>query len=345
MTDGFDRPPRPAGGVGPRIAACALVVGVGVLVALLLIPGIGNHANAGDRGETATSKPSAVRSERLGDLGDQLPAKDRMDRLADIEEVRIRVDGTQRKALVYIPSGVRKDAPAFVAVHGYTSSARELIRRTSYVDMAERNGWILAVPQGLEYANGQSAWNAGTCCGGAPTEGTDDVAFIDALAHELVVRYDADARRMFYQGYSNGAMLGYKVACRAEQPFSGFALLSGTLVTPCDQTSGAPIVAIHGLRDGTVPYTGSRWRVGLQTKLQPVLDSTNTMAALNGCRSPLGTDAPRDEQVRVLHGDCPSDAPVELVTVANMTHQWTEDDARYGIDETRFATKWLLRHA
>ncbi|MQA02346.1 MAG: hypothetical protein GEV07_06330 [Streptosporangiales bacterium] len=344
MADGPGRPTTPAGGVGPRIAACALIVGVGVLVALLLIPGVGNRASAGDRDEPGAT-PTPVDSKSLHDFGDRLPAKDRTARLADIEEVRIPVDGVTRKALVYIPSGVSKNAPAFVAVHGYTSSAQALVRRTSYVDLAERNGWILAMPQGRKYANGQHAWNAGTCCGGAPSAETDDVKFIDALAKELVDDYGADRDRLFYHGYSNGAMLGYKVACRPQQPFRAFAFLSGTLVSPCTQSSGAPILAIHGLRDGTVPYVGSRWRVGLQTKLPPVLDSANTAAVLNGCRSPLDSSSPRDRQVRVLEADCPSESPVELVTVSNMTHQWTEDGDRYGLNETRYSTKWLLAHS
>lgn len=347
MSDGRGRPTAPsAGGLGPRIAACALVAGVGVLVALLLTPGIGGRTAAGEENGKASPTATATRSgDGIDDeFQDRLPTQDQRAKLADIEELRIDVGGVVRKALVYIPSGVRSDAPAFVAVHGYTGSAPAMIRRTSYIDLAERNGWILAFPQGLKYADGQNAWNAGSCCGGAPTAGTSDVKFITTLGQRLVSQYHADPSRLFFHGYSNGAMLGYRVACQTDQPFSGFALLSGTLVSPCRKTSRVPILAVHGLRDGTVPFSGSRWRVSLQTELPPVTKTIDTMATLNGCKGKLSSRTPKSAAIRVYSAKCPASATVQLVTVSTMSHQWTEDSDRYGINETTYSTKWLLEH-
>lgn len=342
MADGRGRPTAPsAGGLGPRIAACALVVGVGVLVALLLTPGIGGRTAAGDESD-GLATPSATESG--AEFRDRLPTENQRAKLADIDEVRIDVDGVVREALVYVPSGVQEDAPAFVAVHGYTGNAPSLVRRTSYIELAERNGWIVALPQALKYADGHTAWNAGSCCGGAPTAGTSDVEFVTMLAERLVDQYDADPERLYYHGYSNGAMLGYRLACQADQPFRAFALLSGTLVSPCEETSDVPVLAVHGLRDGTVPFRGSQWRVSLQTSLPSVTKTVKTISQLNGCKGKLSSDDPKSEPVRVFSENCPQDATVELVTVRAMAHQWTEDASRYGIDETAYSTKWLLQH-
>lgn len=346
MADGGNRPTTPpARPVGPRIAAATLIAGVGILVAVLLAPSLGGRVAAGV-GSEESARPSAASSTDVDDeFETRSPGQDRLAKLADIKELRIQVRGEMRKALVYLPSRVRAGAPAFVAVHGYTGSAPAMIRQTSYLDLAERNGWIVAFPQGLRYADGQHAWNAGTCCGGAPSAETADVKFVTTLARRLVSQYGADPERVFYHGYSNGAMLGYRVACQAKQPFSGFALLSGTLVSPCDQTSGVPVVAIHGMQDATVPYAGSRWRVSLQTELLPVRDTVDTVAAHNGCKGQLTSRAPDNARVRSFTAECPEGSTVALVTVRDMQHQWTEDAATFGIDETEYATTWLLDHA
>ncbi|MBO0827078.1 MAG: hypothetical protein J2P24_04780 [Streptosporangiales bacterium] len=341
MADGGSLPPTPpaARTLGPRIIAAALVVGVGVLVGVLLGPAFGGRTAAG---AGSTSRPNATESPDEFENSSVPP--NRAQALGDVRQLRMRVGGVNRTALVYRPPTARTGAPVFVAVHGFTSSAQAIVRHTSFVDLAERNGWIVAFPQGIRYADGQRAWNAGTCCGGAPTADTPDTTFIVELAHYVVDAYHANPKQLFYEGHSNGAMLGYRIACSANQPFAGFALLSGTLVSPCRSTSKVPILAMHGLQDGTVPFAGSRWRVSLQTRLEPVTETLDTVAALNGCHGALASRSPAAAEVRVFTSTCPRTATVALVTIRDMQHQWTESADRYGIDETRYSTTWLFEH-
>lgn len=327
---------------GPRIVAAALVVGVGVLVGVLLGPAFGGRAAAG---AGSSGGPTANASESPDDqFEDNTVPPNRLQALGNVRQLRMHVGGVNRTALVYRPSTAHTGSPVFVAVHGFTSSAQAIIRHTSFTDLAERNGWIVVFPQGLKYADGQRAWNAGSCCGGAPTAHTSDTAFVIKLARYVVTAYHANPKQVFYEGHSNGAMLGYRIACTANQPFAGFALLSGTLVTPCHHTSEVPILAMHGLQDGTVPFAGSRWRVSLQTRLQPVTETLDTVATLNGCQGAMASRSPAGAEVRVFTSSCPRTATVALVTIRDMQHQWTESAARYGIDETRYSTTWLFEH-
>lgn len=353
MADGGSLPPTPrshgsaragtptTSTFGPRIVAAALVVGVGVLVGVLFGPAFGGRAAAG----AGTGQPTTNASESPdAQFENSSVPPNRVQALGDVRQLRMRVGGANRTALVYRPPTAHPGSPMFVAVHGFTSSAQAIVRHTSFVDLAQRNGWIVVFPQGLKYPDGQRAWNAGTCCGGAPVADTPDTTFIIRLARYVVKAYDANPKQLFYEGHSNGAMLGYRIACTPGQPFAGFALLSGTLVTPCRHTSKVPVLAMHGLQDGTVPFAGSRWRVGLQTRLQPVTETMDTVAALNGCHGALTSRSPAGAEVRVFTSTCPRTATVALVTVRDMQHQWTESAARYGIDETRYSTTWLFEH-
>jgi poly(3-hydroxybutyrate) depolymerase len=84
--------------------------------------------------------------------------------------------------------------------------------------------------------------------------------------------------------------------------------------------------------------------VGLQTRLEPVMDTLNTVATLNGCTGALASRSPAGAEVRVFTSTCPRTGTVALVTIRDMQHQWTESATTYGIDETRYSTTWLFEH-
>lgn len=316
----------------------ALVAGTGLCATVLLAPGARDLVSAGDPTPAvsadghARSSPTA-RSWVHGSALDQL------------QEIQLRVHDRIRHTLVYRPEDAGPDATAFVVVHGLTGNPAKTARNTAFLRLAQQHDWVVAFPEGRAYNGGVRAWNAGSCCGGAPRADIDDVQFLTKVAATLVSQYQVDATRVFYTGISNGAMLGYRIACQEHQPFAGFAVLSGTLVSRCDETSGAPLLAIHGTRDETVPFAGSRWDAHLRTRLTPVMQAVQIVADRNGCGQ-LKRRPAADRHLRTLAAtDCPPGGSVQLVTVRGMGHAWVEHARRFGIDETRYAVRWLTAHA
>lgn len=311
-----------------------------MLATVLLVPGARDLIAAGDPTPAVTGdghgrhagSGTTPRSWAHGSAFDQL------------QEIQLRVHDTIRHTLVYRPEDAGPDATAFVVVHGLTGNARKTALHSEFLRMAQRHGWVVAFPQGRAY-HGVRAWNTGSCCGGAPRAGTDDVRFLGKVAATLVTRYQVNANRVFYSGMSNGAMLGYRIACQEHQPFAGFAILSGTLVSRCDSTSGVPLLAIHGLRDETVPFAGSSWDAHLRTHLMPVTEAVQLVAHRNHCGS-LASRPVRDRRLDAYAATgCPAGGSVQLVTVRGMGHAWAENARKFGIDETRYATRWLATHA
>src|SRR5436853_42181 len=89
-------------------------------------------------------------------------------------------------------------APALVLVlHGAGGWAQGFARHTGFSRVAEREGFVVAYPQGLE-----RRWNDGRG-NGTPH---DDVGFVRALVDTLQRELGVDQRRIYATGISNGAM-------------------------------------------------------------------------------------------------------------------------------------------
>lgn len=121
---------------------------------------------------------------------------------------------------------------------------------------ADKRGFIVAYPQGLEPAETVSAlipgwpkgwlvgghtWNAGSCCPGASRKKTDDVQFTRDLLDQLkgglvkkVSNIDIDPQRVYACGGSNGAFLTLRLACEAPELFAAIVPVAGVLA---NQTS------------------------------------------------------------------------------------------------------------
>merc|ERR1712000_662580 len=62
-------------------------------------------------------------------------------------------------------------------------------------------------------------FNAGGCCGTAPSRGVDDVGFMKAIAGYLVDSMCANADALFATGFSNGGMMTNRVGCELAGTF------------------------------------------------------------------------------------------------------------------------------
>ncbi|MCB1155654.1 polyhydroxybutyrate depolymerase, partial [bacterium] len=95
----------------------------------------------------------------------------------------VEVGGVARSYIVHQPPGttLQRPAPLVIVLHGGGGRARQVARATRFSELADREGFIVAYPNGTGRGPLLLTWNARYCCGHALRENADDVAFIAAL--------------------------------------------------------------------------------------------------------------------------------------------------------------------
>ena len=105
----------------------------------------------------------------------------------------------------------------------------------------------------------EPGWNAGYCCGSGWVEGIDDLAFLRELIERKCAEFDVPASRVYWAGFSNGAMMAMRFAAEHPEWCAGVIAASGSVGTQTGQlapTTPVPIYLMHGEQDVLVPYQG-----------------------------------------------------------------------------------------
>lgn len=176
--------------------------------------------------------------------------------IEEVDEVfEVTYDGLQRKYYVYVPSGVKENAPMLFMLHGYGGTINQFVESTDLKEMAERDKVILVYPEGTP-AIGLNHWNAFL-----RYEEVDDIGFITFLRNSLVEEYQADEDMVFIGGHSNGGFMAYTLACETNDLFKAYmsisGLMSGETWETCDVDNETNIFQFHGTSDQIVPIDGS----------------------------------------------------------------------------------------
>jgi polyhydroxybutyrate depolymerase len=236
----------------------------------------------------------------------------------------LRVDKVERSYFLYAPDSHRRTAsPALVLVfHGAGGRAQGFARHTGFSAVAEREGFVVAYPQGLE-----RRWNDGRS-NGRPH---DDVGFVRALVDTLQRELGVDPRRIYATGISNGAMFSYRLACDLPGVFAAIAPVAGALpvqLAPgCGHTMPVSVLAFQGTADRLVPYAGG----GVALRRGSVLGAERSIAfwgEIDGCAGQPSTtlepDRVRDgTRVRRLeYAGCRDGRGVVLYTIEGGGHTW-----------------------
>ena len=122
------------------------------------------------------------------DAAERLPAKGDWQ---TAQARRIVSGGLQREYWIQKPSGARKQLPIVLLLHGGTQTAEEVWRQTSLPTLAQREGFILAAPQGIA-----KHWNdgRGSTIAGDKASTANDVQFLRDVVQSLVLNDGGDPR-------------------------------------------------------------------------------------------------------------------------------------------------------
>ena len=236
----------------------------------------------------------------------------------------LQAGGVTRRYFLYLPSTWHRGRPAplVLVFHGGGGRASGIAPHTGFSRLAEREGFVVAYPQGL---NGR--WNDGR--GYAATH--DDVGFVRALLDTLGRELAIDPRRVYATGISNGAMFAYRLACDLPGTFAAVAPVAGAmpadLAPACAHTQPVSVLAFQGTADPLMPYAGG----GVARRRGRVLSAERSIAfwaTTSGCAAaPVATDEP--DRVtdgtrvrRTVYGTCREGRSVELYTIQGGGHTW-----------------------
>lgn len=211
--------------------------------------------------------------------------------------VQLDHDDRPRYYIVHVPEGLEGPAPLVLVLH-HLSGTPANARSTYQLDpVADAEKFITVYPEGLGYS-----WNAGRCCEFASKERLDDVGFLTAVLDQVEASVDVDPDRVYATGFSNGAMMTYRLACETDR-FAAIAPVAGSVMTTCGTPAPASVLHVHGREDTSVPFGEHEgpWREA------------------GACEEQVVTE---EGPLRISTAECPEGRAIELVGIAGVRHEW-----------------------
>ena len=238
-------------------------------------------------------------------------------------ERALTVNGLERTYLLHIPPGLAADQPVplVFVFHGFSENANVIQQASGFNYVADNNRFIVVYPNGSG-ASGSLSWNASGCCGSAIANNIDESAFVRQIISDLGSVAKIDPKRTYASGFSNGALLSYRLACEMSDTFAAVAPVAGVLLfSPCQPTQPVSIIDFHGLTDSVVPFAGGGTVPSTGAPFPPVEQSIATWVNLDGC-----SNVPTTDQTGLLthttYGSCKGGSAVELYTIDRVGHTW-----------------------
>jgi len=246
-------------------------------------------------------------------------------------------DGLTREYLVHAPKSYRANnaMPLLLALHGGGGDADYQSDDSKYglISKSDQAGFIAVFPNGTSRFKSSilATWNAGGCCAGAVKNNVDDVGFIREVIRRVERQASVDSRRVYATGISNGAMMGWRLACEAPE-IRAIAPVEGTdNTTQCKPARPVPVIEFHAVDDPMVPFNG-----GVGTSSLTKLNFTSVPATIaKWLQINRAEPAPR-RALTVAGAHCdrhaakPGGAPVELCVTDTGGHSWPGGGTQQG---------------
>lgn len=218
-----------------------------------------------------------------------------------------------------------------VVLHGGGGGPEQMEETTGLTTVADREGFDVVYPEGIGFLGGFGRmWNAGHCCGRPQVFHIDDLHFVRALVVELSARLGVPLDRVFFVGYSNGALLAYEVASQLSGAIGGVVIFAGTMrahgVREAPDFEVKPplrpiaMLSVHGTSDRVIPYDGVDDFDGIDVSFE---QAGRFWAAGARCRTKPVLAYERGGYVQVgAYGGCAAGADVVQLTLVGWDHEW-----------------------
>jgi polyhydroxybutyrate depolymerase len=222
--------------------------------------------------------------------------------------------GLTRSYRLHLPAGVQDAAglPVVLNFHGLGSSAAEQEPYSGLVPVSDREDFILLTPDGTGSPRGWAFRSLGN-------DASDDLAFLDDLLAMLDEEFCADLGRVYSTGMSNGAFFSSLLGCVRADDIAAIAPVAGVAWSDDIDCGGPmPIIAFHGVADGTVPYHGGSIFGYIPYAGAEV--NVDGWAGHNGCEAESIWSQLTEHVSRITYDGC--EAPTELISIEGGGHTW-----------------------
>ena len=208
-----------------------------------------------------------------------------------------------------IEAAASAPVPLVVSLHGYRGTEQALTERNdlsqiawgSLDRVASREGFVVAYPH---------AWlGHWSLFEGLPNialddgRTVDDVGLVARMIARLVDEGLADAERVYLTGFSDGAIMSYKLLCTAEMPFAAAAPGGGTMYQghrdTCAATAPTALMVIAGTDDRILPYDGWLFPTGRELSIPETMENFRLLHACTGQKTDLLYDRDAEDNSRV----------------------------------------------
>jgi polyhydroxybutyrate depolymerase len=233
--------------------------------------------------------------------------------------------GIDRSYIVHIPPNydASRPTPVVFIFHGFNLKAEDMIRISGFNTQADSAGFIAVYPQG---GGKKPSWNGGRCCGEAQKQNVDDVGFIRLLLGDLGKVINVDTKRVYATGFSNGAIMSYRLGCDLADQIAAIAPVSAAQETEvCQPSRPLSVIYFHGTADKLNPYDGGSAPTG-SLKMSSVKDSVQFWVQRNACPTQPKTERSRSI-VHDTYAPCEQSTAVELYTIEGGEHAWPGGEA------------------
>jgi len=141
----------------------------------------------------------------------------------------IAAGGLERRYVVHVPPDYASNTlwPVVIIFHGGGGTAKTAMRETGFAEKADQEGFLAVFPEATapdpslpgRFIGNPQTWNDGSKRKiGAVERNVADVEFVFAMIGDLKERFNADKRRIYVTGFSNGASMSFRIA-RELSPF------------------------------------------------------------------------------------------------------------------------------
>ncbi|MGB3214871.1 MAG: PHB depolymerase family esterase, partial [Alphaproteobacteria bacterium] len=173
--------------------------------------------------------------------------------------------GIERTYDLYDPyPNIEAKRPLVIVLHGYTGSVQKIMNdnnpNRTWLDLARRERFIVAIPNGLVSAGRFKDWNDCRKDKSSKTH-SDDLGFIKLLIHTLIREKNVDAKRIYVTGTSNGGHMSLRVALEAPEIVAAISPVAAAMpqFSACEfLKKPVPVLFINGTEDPLLPYEGGR---------------------------------------------------------------------------------------
>ena len=217
----------------------------------------------------------------------------------------LNVNGANRSMLVYAPSGIEKDRPLIIQMHGMNQDAPYQKNAAKWEPIADTARFVVVFPNGEN-----KAWDI---------SGDKDLNFIKAIINEMYNKYGIDKKRVYVSGFSMGGMMSYHVANKMGDQIAAIAPVSGG-GSPNSPKRAMPIMHTHGTTDDVVNYNSTVNTLKGWVNAQKCSSNSQKI-------KPYPSTKPGSAASLEIWSGCTDGVEVRLLTIDGKGHWYSMDEA------------------